>query len=220
MKNYLEVLQKTPLFYKMKESEIETILKCLNAMKRAYKKDEIILLAGEPVSQVGLVLEGSVQILREDISGSRTIFANLLAGDLFAEAFACSNLKILPVTVLSVTGSVILFIDYRRIITACSSACVFHIRLIENMMAVLADKNIMLNQKIEHISKRTTREKLLSYLSEQAARHGANEFSIPFNRQQLADYLCVDRSAMSGTLCKLRDEGILSFHRNAFKLYQ
>jgi CRP-like cAMP-binding protein len=220
MKEYLKVLKIVPLFKDINEVEINTMLKCLNAHKKSYKKNEIILMAGQSVTEVGIVLSGCVQIMREDISGNRTILARFEKGNLFTEAFVCSNIKTLPITVSSISESVILFVDYHRIITTCSSACVFHAKLIKNMMAILADKNIMLSGKIEHLSKRTTKEKLLSYLSEQAAIKGNNEFTIPFNRQELADYLCVDRSAMSNELCKLRDEGILSFHRNNFMLYK
>jgi CRP-like cAMP-binding protein len=218
MKDYLSNLSKVSLFRGIKPDELTGMLSCLNAQKSNYKKRDIILLEGQSVSSVGIVLSGKVQIIKEDFMGNRNIMAEITAGNLFAEAFSCVKTDKLPVTVVSVTDSEILWVDYRRIISTCSSACEFHTKLIENMLYILASKNIMMNQKIEHIAKRTTREKLLSYLSDQSAQHGSSEFDIPFNRQELADYLCVDRSAMSNELCKLQDEGAFEFHLNHFLL--
>lgn len=218
MKDLYNFLSGVPLFHGIAPDELSGMLKCLNAREASYKKQDIILLEGQPVSSVGIVLSGKVQIIKEDFDGSRNIMSDIGKGNLFAEAYSCVKTESLPVTVLSVTDSEILFVDYMKIISVCSSACKFHTRLIENMMRILASKNILLNRKIEHISKRTTREKLLAYLSDQAAKSGKREFDIPYNRQELADYLCVDRSAMSNELCKLQDDGILVFHLNHFRL--
>ena len=218
MKQYFEILKKVPLFAGILDEDIFDLLTCLNARVRAYSKGEAVFLTGEPAGAVGIVCAGGVQVIKEDFMGNRTILSKLESGDLFGEAFACGQIERLPVSVLSVAGSEILFIDYSRIVTTCSSACVFHSRLIENMLGVLASKNVMLNQKIEVLSKRSTREKLIAYLSAQAQKAGSNSFIIPFNRQELADYLCVDRSAMSNELGKLRDEGVLSFEKSRFAL--
>ena len=218
MEEYLSFLSQVALFQGIAADELMQMLGCLNAKKKSYRKQDIILLEGQDVSSVGIVLSGKVQIIKEDFVGNRNIVTEVLPGRLFAEAFSCVHTDKLPVTVLPVADTEIMWIDYRRIITVCSSACKFHTKLIENMLAILASNNIQLNQKIEHISKRTTREKLLSYLSDQAARCGCDEFDIPFNRQELADYLCVDRSAMSNELCKLRDDGMLNFHFRHFLL--
>lgn len=218
MKDLLPFLNKVSLFQGIQPTELEGILKCLNARNSSYKKQDVILLEGQTVSSVGIVLLGKVQIIKEDFTGNRNIMAEILPGNLFAEAYSCVQTGNLPITVLSVTESEILWVDYRRIVNTCSSACKFHTKLIENMLSILASKNILLSQKIEHISKRTTREKLLAYLSDQAGIHENHEFDIPFNRQELADYLCVDRSAMSNELCKLQDEGVLKFHLSHFLL--
>lgn len=217
-KDKLNILNQVPLFHGIKLNEAESMLSCLKAQKKAYKKNEVILMSGKIVSSIGIILSGKVQIIREDIMGNRTIQAELTEGSLFAEAFSCAQMQVLPVTVISAQDSDILFIDFKRIISSCSNTCEFHTRLIENMLYILANKNILLNQKIEHISKRTIRGKLLSYLSSEAAKCGKSEFSISFNRQELADFLCTDRSAMSNELSKMRDEGILTFNKNHFKL--
>lgn len=219
MKNLLSFLNKVHLFNGIQEKDMAAMLKCLNARKSDYKKQDIILLEGEPAPYVGIVLSGKIQIIKEDFRGNRNILADIEPGNLFAEAYSCVQTNNLPITVISITESEILWIDYKKIIFTCSSACRFHTKLIENMLMILSSKNILLSQKIEHISKRTTREKLLAYLSDQAAKYKSNEFDIPFNRQELADYLCVDRSAMSNELCKLQKDGILRFNLNHFLLY-
>lgn len=219
MKNLLSFLNKVHLFNGIQEKDMAAMLKCLNARKSDYKKQDIILLEGEPAPYVGIVLSGKIQIIKEDFRGNRNILADIEPGNLFAEAYSCVQTNNLPITVISITESEILWIDYKKIIFTCSSACRFHTKLIENMLMILSSKNILLSQKIEHISKRTTREKLLAYLSDQAAKYKSNEFDIPFNRQELADYLCVDRSAMSNELCKLQKDGILKFNLNHFLLY-
>lgn len=226
MINNFSVLLECPLFCGISEAELNSLLNCLDARRQKFNKDQVILLAGEPVSSVGILLEGCARIVRDEITGDRTILAALEPGDLFAEAFACASRpdkmsgdkKTLPVTVITVAESAVLWIDCQKIIAICPSSCAFHGRLLANMLGVLADKNIQLNRKIGHLSNRSTRDKLLSYLSEQAIFHKSLEFQIPFNRQELADYLCVDRSAMSAALGKLRDEGLLEFHQNQFRL--
>lgn len=218
MKKYLPFLTQVPLFRGILPEDLSSMLRCLNARTAAYQKQDIVLLEGQPVPSVGVVLSGKVQIVKEDFAGNRNIMAEIGPGNLFAESYSCIQADSLPVTVVSVTESEVLWVDYRRIVTTCPSACRFHTRLIENMLTILASKNILLSRKIEHISKRTTREKLLSYLSDQSARSGAREFDIPFSRQELADYLCVDRSAMSGELSRMQRDGILRFQHNHFVL--
>ena len=217
---YLEVLQKCSLFAKISPEDLKSMLHCLDARERQYAAGESIMLAGEPAQAVGLVLEGRVQVALEGTGGERTLLTEARSGDIFAETFACAlgAHKELPATVAAASDSVVLLMDYQRIITVCPSACVFHSRLIENMLAVLADKNLLLNRRLGHLSKRTTREKLFSYLREQAQLAGSQSFDIPFNRQELADYLCVERSAMSAVLSKLQAEGILETQRQHFVL--
>ena len=218
MKEISLLLNRMPLFAGIKPENLPAMLSCLGAKRSGYRRQDIILLEGQPVPAVGIVLSGSLQIVKEDYRGNRNILAELAPGSLFAESYACVQAKSLPVTVLSVTGSEVLWIDYARIVNTCPSACRFHSRLIENMLKIVAAKNIALSRKIEHISQRTTREKILFYLSDEAAKAGKNEFDIPFSRQEMADYLCVDRSALSGELGRLSGEGVLTFRRNHFRL--
>ena len=218
MKQYLKLLKNTKLFSGITETEIEAMLSCLSATKRSYQKGECIFRKGELVSHVALLLEGCVHIQKEDYWGNSSILNEITEGEIFGEVYACLRNDEILNNAVAVRPSVVLFLDINRVLTMCPSACRFHGQLIRNLLSVLAAKNKVLAQKLEHMSQRTTREKLLSYLSEQSLKAGRPTFDIPFNRQQLADFLSVDRSAMSNELCKMRDEGILQFDRNHFTL--
>ena len=214
--NIFVIIKNNPLFSGIGRGELEKIFGCVNARTRRYKKNECILLSGDTVDFVGLVLSGGVNIIKEDIDGNSMILAGLAESEIFGEAFACAGIDSSPVTVQASVDCEILFIGYKRIISVCPSACEAHTKLIENMLRLLAQKNLMLNKKIEILSKRTTREKLLLFFN--AQRGTAKKFSIPYNREELARYLCVDRSAMSNELCKMRDEGLLRFRKNEFEI--
>ena len=207
-----------PLFNGFALPELEQALACLAPRRQRAEKEETLVRAGDPVPGIGVLLSGSARVFREDYAGSREIVAALMPGDLFAEVFVFARLDVMPVSVEASESCAVLWFDGGRIARPCERACQFHGRLLENALGILAQKNLMQNRKLEHLSKRTTREKLLSYLGEQAQLAGSGTFTIPFNRQQLADYLCVERSAMSAELSRLREEGILETHRSAFKL--
>jgi len=216
MRKFFDVMQNNPLFNGIDYSDFEKMFYCIEARTQNYKKDDIILLSGDTVNFVGLILSGGVKIIKEDINGNITIITEFAVSEIFGEVLACADIEHSPVTVQASEDSEILFINYRKIITICSSACGFHSRLIENMLKLIARKNLILNQKIEILSKRTTREKLLTFFD--THRGTAKKFTIPYNREELAHYLCVDRSAMSNELCKMRDEGLLRFNKNVFEI--
>lgn len=218
MEKYLEILMACPLFSGIEACDLTGLLQCLGAVERQIAKNNFVFTAGDTVSTIGVVLSGSVHVMQEDFWGNRAILAGIGPGGLFGEAFSCAGQRRLPVSVRAVQPTQLLLIDCRKVITTCPSACGFHTRLVQNLLQILAEKNIMLTQKMEILTRRTTREKLLAYLSAEAARAGGRAFSIPFDRQELADYLSVDRSAMSNELSKMQREGILTFHRNAFEL--
>ena len=218
MEKYLALLKNSKLFQGITETEITAMLDCLSASKRSYRKGEYIFRRGEHIVSVAMVLEGCIHIQKEDYWGNLSILSEIPEGEIFGEVYACLGSSETLNNAVAVRQSTVLFLDISRVLTVCSSACCFHGRLIQNLLSVLALKNKILTQKLEHMSQRTTREKLLSYLSEQSLREGCPSFDIPFNRQQLADFLSVDRSAMSNELCKMRDEGILLFNKNHFVL--
>lgn len=219
MKKYLKILKKSQLFSGVAEDEIEAMLDCLSAELRTYQKGSYVLHQGEYLHHITVLVAGSLLIQKDDFWGNRSIVNKINVGEMFGEAYVAPGSEALLNDVIATEDSTIIFFDVHKILTTCSSACRFHAMVIQNLFYAISVKNRSLVQKLGHMSRRTTREKLLSYLSEQAKKQGTSSFEIPFNRQQLADFLSVDRSAMSNELCKLRDEGLLSFERNRFQLY-
>lgn len=218
MKRFLPLLCHTSAFAGIAEGDLLSLLGCLGARMARHAKGALILRAGERVDAAGLLLSGSALIVQEDFWGNRNLMARLVPGQLFAEAFACSACARLNVSVVADAPCEVMRLDVRRLLATCPTACAHHSRMIRNLIADLADKNLQLNEKLTHLGQRSTREKLLSYLSAEAQRRGTPKFDIPFNRQQLADYLSIDRSAMSAALGRLRDEGVLCFEKNHFVL--
>ena len=212
------VLGACPLFAGIAPEHRAAMLSCLGARRRRAAKGEVVFLEGSPAESVGVVLEGAVQVVRDDFYGNRTIQAVLERGELFGETFACAGMARMPVTVEAVRDSEVLLIRLRRITQTCSNACEFHNRMVMNLLRAIAEKNLRLNQKLEITARRTTREKLLTYLEMQAKAHGSAVFMIPFDRQALADYLEVDRSGLSAEIGKLRREGVLESVKNKFTL--
>ena len=218
MKNYIHILKRTKLFAGVGDDEISAMLSCLGARMKNYKKGEYVLRQGEHLSDIIVLVEGTLHIQKEDYWGNRSILGQVAVGEMFGEAYVAPESGALINDVVTTEDSTVIFFDVKRVITTCSSACRFHATVVQNMFFAISDKNRKLVQKLGHMSKRTTREKLISYLSEEAKKQNSSDFTIPFNRQQLADFLSVDRSAMSNELCKMRDEGMLEFNKNQFKL--
>lgn len=218
MKKYLKILKKCPLFFGIDEADISVMLHCLGAKTEVFDKKYTVLAEGSKAGYVGIVLSGSVKTERTDFYGNTSLIGIAKEGDVFGEAFACSDTQSLPVSVIASTSCEIMFIESRRILHTCSNNCSFHNRLIFNLMKDLASKTITFHQKLEIVSKRTTREKLLTYLSMISKNEGSAAFYIPFDRQELADYLEVDRSGLSSEISKLKNEGVIDCYKNSFKL--
>ena len=220
MREYFPIIKKSPLFQNINEESLDGMLNCLGARTAFYSKNQTIFWEGEPAKYIGVVIKGKVQITKDDFLGNRNIISLIEPSQLFGEAFACADIEKLPVTATAVTDSQILLLDCRRVITTCGNSCEFHNQIIANLLRIVAFKNIMLNQKIELTSKRTTKEKLMAYLLMQAKQHKSRIFTIPYDRQELADYLGVERSAMSAELSKLRREGRIDYHKSQFKILE
>lgn len=217
--DYMPILQRTSLFSGISAGDLLTMLKCLGVAVRVYAKGQIILEAGSHADSVGVVLFGEVRIVRLEANGQRNIISKLGVGGVFSEAYACVETSILPVTAEAATNTKVMFLNYRRVVHMCPSSCHFHQRLISNMLSRLAEANLGLNRKMAHMSRRTIREKLQSYLAECAVMEQSQTFSIPFSRQELADYLSVDRSALSTELGKMRNEGLLETNKSQFTIH-
>lgn len=218
MKKFLPILKTSPLFSGLNDDEILSVLKCLSASVISKPKNSYVFYAGDSTSVMGLVLSGSVLIIQEDLWGHRNILSRCTVGDFFGEPYAAKPGTVLNISIEAEKDCEILLLNVNRILTTCQSTCNQHQKIIHNLVEVLANKILIFNDKITHISKRSTREKLLSYLSAQSMKQASLSFDIPFNRQQLADFLCVERAAMSVEISKLQKEGLLKTNRNHFEL--
>lgn len=214
------ILINNSLFRSIPESDIPILLKHLEAYTGQYKKDTFIKMTGDPADFIGIVLSGEIYICQTDFYGNRSIVASFTAGNLFAEAFACAGIAQLPADILAAADCRILFLSSRILFQSCDGCSSFHHQLIANLLGIVSKKNLYLNQKLSYISRGTTKEKLLAYLSDQAKQNHSNEFTIPFNRQELADFLGVERSAMSAELGKLSKLGVLETQRRYFRLFR
>ena len=218
MKKFLSVIRSSQLFSGISENELTGMLSCLDAREESVPKDAFLLRAGDTAESIGLVLSGSVLIIQEDIWGNRNILSKAGPGQTFAAAYACAPGSVLNVSVSAETPVTAMFLNVKRVLNICPSACAHHSRIIRNLLGELAEKNLRFSEKLTHMGQRTTRAKLMSYLSAEAQRIGKYEFDIPFSRQQLADYLAVERSGLSLELGKMKKEGLLDFHKSHFVL--
>ena len=218
MKKYLQILKKCPLFTDIGEEDLLRMLVCLGARVDYFDKKYTVFSESSPARYVGVVLSGSVQMVQMDYYGNRSILGEISPSGVFAEEFACAETRALPISFIANEPGEIMLIDCSHILHTCHNNCGFHQKLIFNMMKELALKTIFFHQRVEITSKRTTREKLLAYLNVQAQKAGSNSFEIPFDRQELADFLAVDRSGLSAELGKLKKEGVLNTEKNRFTL--
>lgn len=219
MEAYFPVLSACPLFEGISKPDLLRMLSCMEGKYQRVMKGRPVFLEGDPAGFVGIVLEGSIQIVRDDYYGHRSVLAHATPGELFAEDFSCAGADVMPVSGYALKDSLVLLLSCRKMLTVCSGACDFHNRLIKNLLQVIVQKNLSLSQKIQFMSQKTTRDKLIAFLLDQAKRYGSSEFTIPFDRQALADYLGVERSAMSTELGKLRKAGFLECKGSHFRLY-
>ena len=220
MEKFLKIIGSSQLFKGIAEEETKAMLSCLDARKEHFGKGSYILRAGDATESLGLILEGRVLVVQEDFWGNRNIVTSSGPGQTFAETFACASGSVLNVSVVADVPVTVLFLNVKRILRTCSSVCQHHNRMIRNLLSDLAEKNLYFNENLTHLGQRTTRMKLLSYLSAAAQSKNSVEFDIPFSRQELADYLSVERSGLSRELCKMKEEGLLDFHKNHFVLMQ
>ena len=218
MEEYFDVLSQCPLFSGISQEEMGLMLNCLGGKIATITKGHPVFLEGEPAKYVGVVLSGKVQIVRDDYYGNRSVLAVVSPGGLFAEAFACAGVETLPVSAIALHSCAVLLLDCKRVLTGCSNACPFHSRLVRNLLQGMARKNLMLTSKIRCMSQKTTQEKLMEFLLEQAKQQAKAEFVIPYDRQALADYLGVERSAMSAEISKLKKAGRIDCSGSRFRV--
>lgn len=202
-------LTQTSLFSGISQADLSNLLSCLAAVERRYSKGAVILAEGEPTQWMGLVLEGRAIISCADVWGKSSILGFAEPGAVFGEAYACVPGEALLISVCAAEETRVLFLNVGKLLTVCGNACPFHARLIRNLLTISAGKNLQLSRRIFHTTPKSIRGRLQSYFSECAKKSGSLTFSLPFNRQQLADYLGVDRSAMSSELSKMQRDGLI-----------
>lgn len=216
MEKYYDIVKENPLFNQFSSKEFSSILTCLGAYTNKYHKKQIVYLAGEEVRHIGVVISGSVKIIQEDIQANESILTEVGVGDTFAEVFACADIIDSPVTVITREKSEILFLDFKKVMRTCGNSCEHHRHITENLLRVISQKCIFLNQKVEILSKRSTRDKILAFLLYEGK--GSKIIRTNLNREEMANFICVDRSALSAELSKMQKECIISYHKNNFKI--
>lgn len=208
----------SPLFSGIQPEELDAMLGCIGYHIGRFRRGEIVAFEAEHIRHIGIVMSGSVDMIKEDLWGNKTMLVRMHRDELFGETFACGSDKLSVVTFLVSEDAKILFIPFDRVMHSCTMACRFHHQLIENMVHIIADKNRDLMRKVEVVSKRTIREKLLAYLSIQAQVQQSRYIEIPLGRVELAEYLCVDRSALTRELAKMKEDGVIDYHKNCFRI--
>lgn len=217
MKKYFQKIADNELFAGISSADLAAVIGCIGGFEREYDKHAHVMREGDAMQWVGMVLDGAVKISKTDYHGNEMLIAEVGAGDLFAEVFACAGILRSPVSIVAQTKSRVLFFDYRNMIATCQNSCAFHQTLIANMLGIVARKTLYLNRRIDVIAKRTLREKILTYFYYESG--GADQFSVSMNREEMANFLCADRSALSNELSKMRKEGLIEYHKNEFNLY-
>ena len=211
-------LKSTQLFRGIEDRDLQAMLQCLGAWEKDYRKGETILAEGQETEAIGVVLSGRAIIQHSDLWGTNSVLSNVSPGAVFAETYACIPGEATLIQVTAAEDCTVLFLNVGKILTTCSSACVFHTKLIRNLLTVCASKSLQLSERMMHTTSKSIRGRLLSYFSDCAKKEGSYSFTIPFNRQQLADYLGVDRSTMCNELSKMQREGLIRYERNSFTL--
>ena len=217
MLDFMETLH-SPLFDGIQKQELRTMLGCIGYHISSFRKGEIIAFEDEHIRHIGIVLSGAVDMTKEDIWGSKTLLVRMYKDEMFGESFVCSKDPLSMVTFTASEHARILFLPFDRVMHSCTMACAFHHKLIENMVFIIANKNRELMRKVEVVSRRTIREKLLAYLSIQAQQQKSRYFEIPLGRVELAEYLCTDRSALTRELSKMKDDGLIDYDKNRFRI--
>lgn len=211
-------LTSLPIFRGIRNDDLPAMLNCLGSFQKQYKKGEIILLESNRVRSVGIILSGIVHMVKEDEDGDHTLLVTMKQEELFGESFSCGSFPDSRVSFVAATPCLVLFLPFRKILHTCTMSCSFHHRLIENMVRLISNKNVQLIHKIEIISKKTLREKIMAFLQQQAIEQGRRQFSIPLGRLELAEYLCADRSALTRELSSMQKDGLIVYEKNTFRL--
>jgi CRP-like cAMP-binding protein len=209
-------IKENSLFKGISFGEFEKVITCMLAKTVTYKKNDTIWLTGASTQFLGLLMSGSVRVIKSDPDGNDIILADSVAPDFLGDIGVWAGLPYFPITVKANTDCEVIFLESRKVTSLCSSNCIFHTRMLEQMLRTISKKAFILDQKVEILSKRTIRKKLIQFF--EAQRGFESKFTLPYNREEMARYLCVDRSALSYELSKMRDEGLIRYRRNEFEI--
>ena len=215
--NY-EVICQSAFFKNISKADLPSLLGCLSAKVRLYQKGSYIFFAGDKSHFLGIVQAGVAAVIKENEDGTRNIISKLGIAEMFGEAYMLKGEKSTPVSVIALEECEVLLLDYNKITTVCPATCAFHIQVIKNMTELLVEKVVMLSNKLNIVSKKTIREKLMAFLKMQRDYTKSDKFVINYSREQLADFLYIDRSAMSRELGKMRNDGLIRFNKNEFEI--
>lgn len=214
----INVLLSSPLFNGIESNNLRDVLHCVGAEKHHYKKWEWVLRRGTIVDKIGIVVKGCIYLMKEDFWGNRAIIEIINPGYLFAESYSTVFPDNIEIDFVSAKDSDVIFINTSKVLNICTSQCQFHQIIVRNLFDMLTRKNRQLIKKMNHLSNKNIQQKILSFLSDMAYINNSHKFTIDFNRQELADYLYVDRSALSSELSKLHVKGLINYKKNYFEL--
>ena len=217
MQEYEKLIRAVPLFKEIEWDDFRFMLNCLRAETKVVQKNGVLLLAGDKPLYVGIVLVGRLHVVAESEEGNRTLISVVFPGEVFAEAMCCANVEESPVTVLADEDATVLLLDFSHVFRLCKNLCSFHQKLIKNMLRMLANENLFLQNRLTLMSIKSIREKVLRYLESFVPSQGRH-IVIPFNQTKLAEYLCVDRSALAHELARMKRDGLIDYKKNAFTL--
>lgn len=205
------------IFYGIDEKDKSAMLNCIRAVKKKYLKNEIIFDSLKELTAVGYVEKGNVRLLKDDYEGNKLIIAEIKEGETFGEALICQDIQNSNMYAEATMNSEILFMDLSRVLSMCQNSCQFHKKLIENLVKNITSKNVMLQERIELLSKKTLRARILNFLYDMKKQQQSIIFEIPYSREQMSEFLGADRCALSRELSKMKDEKIIDYHKNSFK---
>jgi len=215
---YTSVLSKVPLFTNISEGELNGMLNCFRSTVKSYHKEGLIANEGEPYTGIGVILSGSVIVSKVNEQGERVVLSKFNKGQMFGEMIAFSGKDKWPATVSALEETEVISVDPGLIVNTCGNACGSHRQLILNMLTLVSNKALMLNNKVEYLSKKSMRGKLAKYILEQYKGKETKNFDVDMNRNELADFLNVSRPSMSRELGRMKEEGLVDFHKQTFRV--
>ena len=214
-----EFLSETDLFRGIEPNDIKDMINSFNPKTKTYAKNEVIFAVSANESKIGIVMNGSVNMVVNHPWGTQSIFGRTERGGIIGGANAVFDKKPLICDTVAAENCEVMFFDMYTLLTIRKDSHKCHNKVIYNIMDIAAGKCLKFVTRMIHTSPKSLRERIMSYLAEQAMINGSNKFKVPFGRQQMADYLNVNRAAMCGELSKMQQERMIKFHKFDFEIF-